>query len=124
MMMRSLTLVPAFVALAAAALPATAAPRLNDTGITACTAQGSECSDFVDQFFRNHRSTGLAVTLVVLVLPALIGIFWGAPLIARRSGARPDRATLACCGRLAHWPSTTPQVPAGAISAARWPRHS
>ena len=61
------------------------------TGIAACTAQGGDCSDFVDRFFHDHRSTGLAVTSVVLVLPALIGIFWGAPLIARELEAGTHR---------------------------------
>ena len=35
--------------------------------------------------------TGLAVTAVVLVLPALIGLFWGAPLIARELEAGTHR---------------------------------
>ncbi|HYN18462.1 MAG TPA: ABC transporter permease, partial [Actinomycetes bacterium] len=47
------------------------------SGIAACTTQGGDCSDFVGRFFQDHRSAGLAVTSVVLVLPALIGIFWG-----------------------------------------------
>jgi hypothetical protein len=61
------------------------------TGITACTTHGGDCSDFVDRFFQDHRSTGLAATSVVLVLPALIGSFWGAPLIARELDAGTHR---------------------------------
>lgn len=61
------------------------------TGIAACTAQGGDCSDFVEQFFRDRRGVGLAVTAVVLVLPALVGIFWGAPLIARELEAGTHR---------------------------------
>ena len=41
--------------------------------------------------FQDHRGTGLAVTAVVLVLPALIGVFWGAPLIARELEAGTHR---------------------------------
>ena len=79
---------------ALAVILAVTGPSLADdysAGITACTAQGRDCSDFVDGFFRDHRSTGLAVTSVVLVLPALIGIFWGAPLIARELDAGTHR---------------------------------
>jgi hypothetical protein len=79
---------------ALAVILAVTGPGLADdysSGITACTAQGRDCSDFVDGFFRDHRSTGLAVTSVVLVLPALMGIFWGAPLIARELDAGTHR---------------------------------
>ena len=51
---------------ALAVILAVTGPGLADdysAGITACTAQGRDCSDFVDRFFRDHRSTGLAVTL-------------------------------------------------------------
>ena len=79
---------------ALAVILAVTGPGLADdysTGIAACTTQGGDCSDFVGRFFRDHRSTGLAVTSVVLVLPALIGIFWGAPLIARELDAGTHR---------------------------------
>ncbi|GAA2986907.1 ABC transporter permease [Streptosporangium longisporum] len=52
------------------------------TGITACTRDDT-CARFYDRFFDDHQLPFLAVTLVVLVLPALIGLFWGAPLITR-----------------------------------------
>jgi ABC-2 family transporter protein len=90
----------ASAAMMAAALAALAAvlavtgPGLADeysSGIAACTGQGGDCSDFVDQFFRDHRGGFLAVTAVVLVLPALIGLFWGAPLIARELEAGTHR---------------------------------
>ena len=79
-------------AMTAAALAALAAilaltgPGLADeysSGIAACTDRSGGCSDFLDGFFRDHRGVFIAATLVVLVLPALIGLFWGAPLIAR-----------------------------------------
>jgi hypothetical protein len=79
---------------ALAVILAVTGPGLADdysTGIAACTSQGGDCSDFVARFFQDHRSTGLAVTSVVLVLPALIGIFWGAPLIARELDAGTHR---------------------------------
>jgi hypothetical protein len=60
-------------------------------GIAACTARGGGCSDFAQSFFDGHRGAFLASTAVVLVLPALIGIFWGAPLIARELEAGTHR---------------------------------
>jgi ABC-type transport system involved in multi-copper enzyme maturation permease subunit len=64
----------------------TTGPGLADdyaTGIAACTRQSGGCSGFVDRFFQDHQNAFLAVTAVLLLLPALIGLFWGAPLIAR-----------------------------------------
>src|SRR4029450_4393080 len=60
------------------------------TGIAACTQAGG-CSDFVPQFFDDHQGPFLAVSAVVLVLPALIGLFWGAPLITRELEAGTHR---------------------------------
>jgi ABC-2 family transporter protein len=77
-----------------AAILAVTGPGLADeysSGIAACTNQGGDCSDFVGQFFRDHRGALLAATAVVLVLPALIGLFWGAPLIARELEAGTHR---------------------------------
>lgn len=51
-------------------------------GIAEC-AQDGTCDRFYDQFFGAYELPFMAVTLVVLLLPALIGLFWGAPLIAR-----------------------------------------
>jgi ABC-type transport system involved in multi-copper enzyme maturation permease subunit len=61
------------------------------TGIAACTTQSSGCSAFVNRFFQDHQDPFLAVTAVVLVLPALIGLFWGAPLITRELEAGTHR---------------------------------
>jgi hypothetical protein len=61
-------------------------PGLSDefsAGIAACTTQSSGCAAFVNDFFNDNEIRFLGVTAVVLVLPALIGVFWGAPLIAR-----------------------------------------
>jgi ABC-type transport system involved in multi-copper enzyme maturation permease subunit len=61
------------------------------TGIAACTNSSGGCSDFVNRFFQDHQDAFLAVTAVVLVLPALIGLFWGAPLITRELEAGTHR---------------------------------
>ncbi|MCW2880913.1 MAG: hypothetical protein JWQ95_5013 [Sphaerisporangium sp.] len=51
-------------------------------GITACT-QDDTCDRFYNQFFGGHEFSFMAVSLLVLLLPALVGLFWGAPLITR-----------------------------------------
>jgi hypothetical protein len=79
---------------ALATILALTGPGLADdysSGIAACTSQGGDCATFVDQFFHDHRGPFLAVTAVVLVMPALIGLFWGAPLIARELEAGTHR---------------------------------
>jgi ABC-2 family transporter protein len=60
-------------------------------GIAACTPQGGDCSAFVARFFEDNLLAHLAVTAVALVLPALVGIFWGAPLLARELEAGTHR---------------------------------
>jgi hypothetical protein len=88
----------ASVAMMAAALVVLAAavgitgPSLADdyaAGTAAC--MNGDCSDFLQQFFHDNREAFLAVTAVALVLPALIGLFWGAPLIARELEAGTHR---------------------------------
>ncbi|WP_028045512.1 hypothetical protein [Cellulomonas sp. URHE0023] len=49
----------------------------------ACGGGGPECSAVAQAFFRENRSAWLAATALVLVVPALVGTFWGAPLVAR-----------------------------------------
>ncbi|GAA2415853.1 transporter [Nonomuraea africana] len=51
-------------------------------GIAACT-QDNTCGRFFDRFFGGHDMPFMAVSLVVLLLPAVVGLFWGAPLITR-----------------------------------------
>jgi hypothetical protein len=41
------------------------------------------CTSLGQWFFHQHRAAFLAVTAVMLVLPALVGLFWGAPLVTR-----------------------------------------
>jgi hypothetical protein len=59
-------------------------------GMTLCTGQG-DCSDFTRQFFADHQAPYLALVAVVMLLPALIGLFWGAPLITRELEAGTHR---------------------------------
>lgn len=69
-----------------AVILAVTGPRIADeyaTGIASCTADSGACKEFVDRFFNDYQNTFLAVTALVLLLPALIGLFWGAPLFTR-----------------------------------------
>jgi hypothetical protein len=83
-----------FAALAALAIVlAVTGPNLADeyaSGIAACTTRGG-CSNFTQQFFNDNSAPFLALIAVVMLLPALIGIFWGAPLIARELEAGTHR---------------------------------
>jgi hypothetical protein len=77
-----------------AVILAATGPGLADeysSGIATCTTQGGDCSDFVERFIQDNQGLGLATTAVVLVIPALIGLFWGAPLIARELEAGTHR---------------------------------
>jgi hypothetical protein len=83
-----------FAALAAlAAVLAITGPSLAHdyaSGMTACTAHGG-CSNFTEQFFNDNQVPFLALIAVVLFLPAIIGLFWGAPLITRELEAGTHR---------------------------------
>lgn len=51
-------------------------------GIAACVENDS-CPRFYDRFFDQYQMPFMGVSLLVLILPALVGLFWGAPLITR-----------------------------------------
>ncbi len=74
----------AALAVLAAALVLTG-PGLADryaAGIAECTLNDT-CPRFYDLFFDDYQMTFTVLSLVLLALPALIGLFWGAPLITR-----------------------------------------
>ncbi|MEV4475218.1 ABC transporter permease [Nonomuraea sp. NPDC049504] len=51
-------------------------------GIAACT-QDDTCGRFYDRFFDTYDMPFMAVSLITLLLPAVVGLFWGAPMISR-----------------------------------------
>ena len=55
--------------------------HLYDTTVKPC-ASHDDCATVTDAFLKNDRLLQ-QLGQVVLVVPALIGIFWGAPLVAR-----------------------------------------
>lgn len=56
--------------------------HLYDTTVATCAAQG-DCAAATSAFLRNDRMLRTWLGVLVIVVPGLIGIFWGAPLIAR-----------------------------------------
>ena len=56
--------------------------HLYNANIANCAAHG-DCSTATDTFLRNDKNLGIWLDIFVLAAPALIGLFWGAPLIAR-----------------------------------------
>src|ERR1700733_3632042 len=56
--------------------------RRYDTTATACKARGA-CSAAMNAFASSDSSLQSLVKVLLLAAPALIGLFWGAPLVAR-----------------------------------------
>ncbi|UBU11170.1 ABC transporter permease [Nonomuraea gerenzanensis] len=78
------TMTAALLVLLAAILLLTGSQLAADhaSGVGSCV-RGEDCELFYDRFFQDYEIPFLASTLVVLILPALVGLFWGAPLITR-----------------------------------------
>lgn len=99
-------------ALTMAAVLATLALALTITGhelasdyssaMAACTPNG-DCAGFLDTLFDDYRNPFLLVTAIALLLPALIGLFWGAPLIARELEAGTHRLVWNQSVTRGHW---------------------
>lgn len=81
----------AFAALAAVALTlAVTGPHLvhlyDASGISTCQAHrdcGTLTSEFLSQFNQSHYHSLQLLGTALVVVPGIIGIFWGAPLVAR-----------------------------------------
>jgi hypothetical protein len=56
--------------------------HLYDTTVAHCSAHG-DCSAATSALISNGDKLGIVLKVVVEVVPALIGLFWGAPLVAR-----------------------------------------
>jgi hypothetical protein len=56
--------------------------HLYDTNVTNCRTQ-DDCSIATTAFLQNDHTLGIWLGVLVIVVPGIIGIFWGAPLVAR-----------------------------------------
>jgi hypothetical protein len=65
--------------------------HLYDTIIAPCTAHGDCSSTTVSLFLQNDKNLRLWFGILVIVLPGILGIFWGAPLVAREIEAGTQR---------------------------------
>ncbi|MER7170506.1 ABC transporter permease subunit [Streptomyces mesophilus] len=72
-------------------------------GIAACTGQEAGCTRFLDRFLDSHQSAFLGVSGLLLLLPGLIGLFWGAPLVAREMETGTLRMALTQSVRRTRW---------------------
>ncbi len=57
--------------------------HLYDTTVATCASNGGDCSTALSVFNARDQVLRQAVQAIPLALPAIIGMFWGAPLIAR-----------------------------------------
>jgi hypothetical protein len=57
--------------------------HLYDTTVATCASNGGYCSTALAAFNAHDQALRLAAQVILLALPAIIGMFWGAPLVAR-----------------------------------------
>lgn len=56
--------------------------HLYDTNVASCKAQ-NDCSTATSTFLKNDDNLGIWLGVLVIVVPGIIGIFWGPSLVAR-----------------------------------------
>jgi hypothetical protein len=64
------------------AITGTHLAHLYDTTVATCRAYG-HCSTAASAFLKNDRALQIGLDALVVVVPGIIGVFWGPPLIAR-----------------------------------------
>jgi hypothetical protein len=82
---RTQTMVAIGALAAVAAVLAISGPHLvhlYDTSVASCAAHG-DCQAVTAAFLRNDSTLRTWLGVLVIVTPGIIGIFWGAPLVAR-----------------------------------------
>jgi hypothetical protein len=57
--------------------------HLYDTTVAACTGSSGDCSAALSSFNAHDQALRMAAQFILLGLPAILGMFWGAPLVAR-----------------------------------------
>jgi hypothetical protein len=56
--------------------------HLFDANVAACAAHG-DCPIAIPSFLRNDHGLQIGLDALVVIVPGAIGVFWGAPLVAR-----------------------------------------
>jgi hypothetical protein len=56
--------------------------HLYDTNVANCATHG-DCSTAGSEFLKNDRTLQILLDALVVVVPGIVGVFWGAPLVAR-----------------------------------------
>jgi len=64
--------------------------HLYDTSVATCGARG-DCLGAASAFLRNDSTIRTWLGILILVIPGIIGMFWGAPLVARELEAGTHR---------------------------------
>jgi hypothetical protein len=81
---QAITAVAAFLALGA--VLAYTGPHVvhlyHQSGIAACQASHGDCGPLIDDFTSHYRLLH-SLGALIIIIPGLIGVFWGAPLLAR-----------------------------------------
>jgi ABC-2 family transporter protein len=83
---RTQTVVASVGLLAVAAIALLTGPgivHLYNTVIAPCTANGDCSGTTINLFVHHHRDLRIWLGILVIVLPGIIGVFWGAPMVAR-----------------------------------------
>ena len=57
--------------------------HLYDTIIAPCAERGDCSQTTISTFLQNHNNLRRMLDILVIVAPCIIGVFWGAPLVAR-----------------------------------------
>jgi hypothetical protein len=96
----------AFVAMVIAAVVlAITGPHLlhiYDTVVATCAAHG-DCSSAVPNFLQLDHGLQIALNILIIVVPGIIGLFWGAPLVAHELEARTFRLAWTQSVTRTHW---------------------
>src|SRR5450755_2204300 len=58
---------------------------MRQTGLSACLADHGNCDASSTIFTNHYGGVPFAFNIAVFLLPLLIGLFWGAPLVARET---------------------------------------
>ncbi|MCP2321593.1 hypothetical protein HDA40_000100 [Hamadaea flava] len=106
------------IALVASALPLLLLGvrlRQSRRSYLASCVDAAGCADALRQFAAEHQNTLLFIDAGVLLVPALIGMFWGAPLIAREFEAGTHRLVWSQSIRRQRWLTRKLLVVASAV---------